>query len=150
MKTLGKILATVGLASAVSGAFGATATTTFTVTANVTGACTVSATNLAFGTYPVASAANIDATSTITVNCPNLLPYTVSVPTPTARAMTGPLPATPLNYALYSDLARTTAFSNSGAGTGANQNITVYGRIPSGQNPTQGSYTDTVTVTVTY
>jgi spore coat protein U-like protein len=150
MRTLGKILATVGLASAVSGAFGATVTANFTVTANVTGACTVSATNLAFGTYPLASTANIDAASTITVNCPNLLPYTVSVPTPTARTMAGPSSAT-LNYGLYSDATRSTGFSNTGAGTGANQTINVYGRIPSGQSPTsQGAFTDTVTVTVTY
>ena len=150
MKTLGRILAAVGLSAAVSGAFGATATTTFTVTANVTGACTVSATNLAFGTYPLASAANIDAASTITVNCPNLLPYTVSVVTPTARQMTGPAAAT-LNYGLYSDAGRTTGFTNVGAGTGANQTINVYGRVPSGQSPTsQGAFSDTVTVTVTY
>jgi len=149
LKTLGKFVAAIGLATAVSGAFGATATVNFQVTANVTGACTVSATNLAFGTYPVASAANIDASSTITVNCPNLLPYTVSVPTPTTRSMAGPGAAV-LNYGLYSDAARTTGFSNAGTGSGANQVITVFGRAPSGQSPVIGAYSDNVTVTVTY
>ncbi len=150
MKTLGRILAAATLATAVSSAFGATATTTFTVTANVTGACTVSASNLAFGTYPVNSASNIDNQSTITVNCANGQPYTVGVGTATGRTMTGPAAAS-LTYSLYSDAARTAAFAAAGTGSGANQNINVYGRIPSGQTPTsQGAFSDTVTVTVTY
>ena len=150
MKTLGRILLATGLATAVSGAFGATATTTFQVSANVTGACTVSASNLAFGTYPVNSAADIDASSTITVNCPTGLPYSVSVPTPASRTMTGPGAAT-LTYGLFSDAGRTSGFAAAGTGSGANQNITVFGRIPLGQTPaSQGAFNDTVTVTVTY
>jgi len=37
-----------------------------------------------------------------------------------------------------------------GTGTGAAQNLTVYGRIPASQFPGAGSYSDTVVVTLTY
>jgi len=35
-------------------------------------------------------------------------------------------------------------------GTGAAQSFTVYGRIPSQTTPAPATYTDTITVTVTY
>ena len=48
-----------------------TATTTFPVTVVIAATCSISATNLAFGTY---SGALINATSTVTTNCTNLCP----------------------------------------------------------------------------
>ena len=38
----------------------------------------------------------------------------------------------------------------SGTGNGSAQAITVYGQIPAAQYVTPGSYTDTITVSVTY
>jgi len=35
-------------------------------------------------------------------------------------------------------------------GNGASQSYTVYGRVPAQTTPAPGTYTDTVTVTVTY
>lgn len=69
-----------------------------------------------------------------------------------------------LNYSLFSDSARTAAWgfnASNGAGTPgsaltitsstANQTLTIYGRIPAGQDPTTASdYTDTVTVAVNF
>lgn len=69
-----------------------------------------------------------------------------------------------LNYALYSDAGRTTPWAfvaGTGAGTPAptltissstvNQTLTIYGRIPAGQDvATASDYTDTVTVAVNY
>jgi len=69
-----------------------------------------------------------------------------------------------LNYALYSDSARSVAWafdSSTGAGIGGSaltisssgdtQTLTVYGRIPRGQDPNVGTdYTDSVTVSVNY
>ena len=45
------------------------ATTTFTVTATVVSNCTISATNLSFGTYNPLSASANNATSTVTITC---------------------------------------------------------------------------------
>ena len=70
-----------------------------------------------------------------------------------------------LNYNLYVDSARTnawtTATSNAacaapsscflGTGSGSSQSVNIYGRVPStGTAPPTGTYTDTVTMTVTY
>jgi spore coat protein U-like protein len=137
-----------------------TATTNCQVTATVLKLCSVSATNLAFGDYTPTSAS--DQTSTLTVLCTTNTPYTVALnlgtaPSPTERAMTSAGTSTTLNYVLYRDASRTVVWGETagtdtaaGTGTGTNQAITVYGRIPANQRPQPGSYTDTVTVTLTY
>jgi spore coat protein U-like protein len=66
--------------------------------------------------------------------------------------------ATPLSYALYSNAGRSTNWGNTpGTDTVAQTastilpiSFTVYGRIPQQQSVGAGSYTDTVTVTVSY
>jgi spore coat protein U-like protein len=119
----------------------------------------VSAGNLAFGNY---TGAQVDATSTITVTCTNSSPYKIGLDagtgsgaTVTSRKMTSG--GNTLNYSMYSDSGRTTNWGNtvgtdtvSGTGTGSAQNVTVYGRIPASQLSPVGSYSDTVTVTVTF
>ncbi len=156
---LGAAMACAALAPSAS-AQTATATTTFQVTATVLKLCSVSATNLAFGDYTPAAAS--EQTSTLTVLCTTNTPYTIALnlgtaASPTQRAMTSAGTATTLNYILYRDTARTAVWGETastdtaaGTGTGANQTVTVYGRIPAGQRPQPGSYTDTVTVTLTY
>ena len=137
-----------------------TATTTFSVTATIASACTVSATNLAFGAY---SGALVKSTSTISVNCTNLAPYNVGLnagvatgATVTNRSMTGPAKAL-LHYQLFSNSGYTTNWGNTvgtdtlaGTGNGTTQPLTVYGQIPAQQLATPGSYTDTIIVSVTY
>ena len=70
--------------------------------------------------------------------------------------MTGPSSAA-LNYAVYSNSARSSIWGNTvgsnvvaGTGLGTAQVLTVYGRIPAAQYPAPGSYTDTITATLTY
>ena len=132
---------------------------TFMVTATVAAACTVSATNLNFGTYM--SSADDYATSTITVTCTNTTPYTVGIDygvtnQPQNRYMTSAGGAA-LQYLLFQDAAHTVAWgvpfyntAYSGTGTGAAQALTVYGDLYAGQYGTPGSYTDTLTVYVNY
>lgn len=62
-----------------------------------------------------------------------------------------------VTYELYRDPARTqrwgvTTGSDTvpGTGTGSAQNLTVYGRVPASQTVPAGSYSDVVTITVTY
>jgi spore coat protein U-like protein len=57
-----------------------------------------------------------------------------------------------LGYALYSDTGRTVNFATTASitGSGAAQPITIYGQIPAGEYVAPGSYTDTITATVTY
>src|SRR5205823_2483703 len=116
--------------------------------------------------------ANLDVSATVTSNC---VPSTSSVAlrngdvtagadhdasgaTLAVRKMTSGSDL--LNYALYTDSARTTVWGDgaggttaliSDTGTGSAQSKTIYGRVPSGQTSLPaGSYDDTVAVTVTY
>lgn len=137
-----------------------TATTNFIVTVTVVKACTVTATPLAFGTY---TGALISSTSTISVACTKTTAYNVGLnaglatgATVTNRSMTGPSSAL-LGYKLFSNSGYTINWGNTvgtntvaGTGNGVTQPLTVYGQVPAGQLSTPGSYTDTITVSVTY
>lgn len=137
-----------------------TATTTFSVTVVITATCSISATNLSFGTY---TRTLVQATSTISINCTNLTAYNVGLnaglatgATVTNRSMTGPGSAL-LHYKLFSNSGYTTNWGNTvgtdtlaGTGNGGTQPLTVYGQIPAAQFTAQGNYTDTIIVTLTY
>ena len=156
------MLACLALAVSPKAADPSTVSTTFTVSTDVQTVCGVSATPLNFGAYTGTAASN--ATSIITVQCNNLTAYNVGLnagtstgATVTTRGMTGPTGSLPLPYFLYSDSTRTTNWGDTvgtdtvpGTGTGAAQNLTVYGQIPIGQTHQAGAYSDTITVTVTF
>lgn len=144
-----------------------TASNSFQVTATVTSSCTVSGTTLNFGASidPLAAAVPLDATSTLSVQCTNTTPYTVALNAGVnaggpanfgARAMKSGVHS--LAYQLYLDTGRSTVWGDgtassstaAGTGTGSTQSISIYGRLPSLANVVPGSYTDTVTVTVSY
>ncbi len=139
----------------------ATATGSFQVQINIQANCIVaSASDLNFGNAGVLSA-NIDSTSTISVQCTTTTPYTIGFNqgvnggSVTTRQMAGA--GGLINYALFRDAGRTlnwgsTAGSDTlaGVGNGAVQNYTVYGRVPAQTTPAPALYTDTITVTVTY
>ena len=137
---------------------------TFQVTANVLGACTVSANDLNFGNYNAGGGA-VDVDTSIVVTCTNLQLYEVGIdaglnlPTATTRAMAGGVPAggTNLDYELFQDPARTVVWGDvfgintvSRTGTGLPQLIQVHGQIPGGQIVNPGAFSDTATVTVLF
>ena len=150
------------LGSTVSNA--ATETDTFDVTATIIASCTISAGDLAFGNYDPLAGADLDATSTIAVTCSNAAPYNLLLSSGlsgnvAARTMDDDATGTQtLNYTLFREAGRTTNWGETigtdtvtGTGSGANQNITVFGRIPNGQTtPPVGAYTDTITATVDF
>jgi spore coat protein U-like protein len=121
--------------------------------------CGISASNLSFGNY---TGTVNNAVSTIQVGCSSGTPYNVGLDqgahggSVTTRKMQNGTAL--LNYALYSNSGRTTNWGNTvgtdtvaGTGTGVVHSLTVYGQIPAGQSvTTTGSYTDTITATVTY
>jgi len=133
----------------------------FTVTATNTISCSVTATNLDFGTAGVL-AANVDTTNTITVTCASGIPYTVGLDgglsgatDPTQRLMR--LGSASVAYGIYRDAARTLPWGSSigtntiaGNGNGNPQNYTGYGRVGPQATPAPGTYNDTIVVTVTY
>lgn len=161
------LVAIAALMSASAAASAATTTSTFTVQTNVTPACSVSASTLTFADVnPLLNASTAtDATTTISVTCSNTTAYNVGLdagtgPTATVTSRKMKIGATTdtLNYSLFRDSARTTNWGNTvgtdtvaGTGMGLAQSLTVFGRIPSGQQTAKvGAYADTITVTVTY
>jgi spore coat protein U-like protein len=140
----------------------ATATSTFTVQMTVASSCVInSASTLNFGSSGVL-VANVDNTSTLQVQCTNTTPYNIGLnagngsgATVAVRKMTSGSNA--INYALYSDTSRTVVWGETigtntvtGTGNGASQSYTVYGRVPAQTTPAAATYSDTITVTVTY
>jgi spore coat protein U-like protein len=115
---------------------------------------------MAFGTYTGVAATG---TSSVTVTCTNSTTYNVGFSAGggtgaivTARAMTGPAGAQ-LGYSLFSDSGRTVNWGQTvgtdtvgGTGNGNAQVTSVYGSVAAGQYVAPGSYTDTITATVTY
>jgi spore coat protein U-like protein len=139
---------------------GVSGSNSFNVTASISPSCTISATNLGFGTY---IGIQLDATSTLSVTCTNTTPYNVGLSagnanaaTVTTRRMQG-RDSNGLAYALFRDSARSLNWGNTvgtdtlaGTGSGSAQTLTVYGRIASGQRIAPAAYTDTIVVTLTY
>ena len=140
----------------------ATVTQNITVSLTIQAECKIQATtNLAFGTDGVIDA-NVDATSTMDIQCTNTTPYTISMnagtgtgATTAVRKMTAG--GATVDYALYRDAGRTQTWgvsvgvdTTAGTGDGAIQQYTVYGRVPAQTTPAPGAYSDTVQITVTY
>lgn len=123
-------------------------------------ACSISSTGVNFGTYDVFSATPLDSTGTITFSCNNDERIRIRLGTggsgsyfPRKMSKSGET----LDYNLYRDAARTLVWGNNSGGTveysrSVNEDevytVTVYGRIPAGQDVSAGTYADTVTMTI--
>jgi spore coat protein U-like protein len=140
----------------------ATTTNTFAATISIQSSCQVVSTNMLDFGVTTALVANHDAQTNFAVQCTNATAFHVGLD---AGSSAGGSVATRLmtsgggavGYQLYSNAARTTNWGNtvgtdtvSGAGSGSALNLTVYGRVAPQSTPAPGTYSDTVTVTVTY
>jgi spore coat protein U-like protein len=148
-----------GMANCPVGSYTQYATTS--VTATVPANCYVTAAILNFGSVGLIGT-NVDAPSTIGLQCSNALPYTVALDggqsgatDPTQRKMSKG--SEQITYGLYRDAARSLPWGStagtdtvSGVGSAAVENRAVYGRIPPQTTPSPGLYVDTVVVTVIY
>jgi len=142
-----------------------TATDTIGVSLTVEAECTVSAADLAFGSTGLVDT-DIDAQTDLTVECTAGSPYAIGLgagagvgATVAARLLTHTtVAANTAAYGLYQEAARTTNWGNtegvdtvdSAGATGAPETVTVYGRVPAGQNIATGAYADTITATIWY
>ena len=123
-------------------------------------ACILNVTGVNFGSYDVFSSAAQDSTGNIDVNCPHGVGYSMALSAGdgahTQRVMSSG--AHTLNYNLYTAANRAVLWGDansstatvSGIGTGVSVNHVVYGRIPALQNVYTGSYSDIITVTLTF
>ena len=156
------------VASTLPGARASTTSSNLTVQLLVTATCTVNAATLDFGSTGLLATA-IDATASLSVACTNTTPYSVGLDNganfSATRRMRQGATANYIGYAIYTNAARTNAWTTAsssttctttnscflGTGDGSVQSITAYGQAPAlGTAPTPGAYNDTVTITVTY
>jgi spore coat protein U-like protein len=127
-------------------------------------ACTLSSTTISFGTYDVFQAGPTDSTGTITYRCDNKdrdVRITISAGssgTFTSRMLRNS--AETMAYNLFLNAGFTQVWGDGTGGTTAyflhnppnkkDVAVTVYSRIPGGQDVPVGNYSDTVVVTLEY
>lgn len=142
-------------------------TTTFQVTATVLKTCSATAAALNFGNY-TPGAGPLAVNTAVNVRCTNGTPFSVELNagTTTGGSIAQRLMANGTNtlqYNLYTTSSFTTVFGNgtggsstqAGSGSGLSNTValTVYGQLPdsaTNQNVVPGSYSDTITATITY
>ncbi|WP_416758082.1 spore coat U domain-containing protein [Roseateles sp. So40a] len=139
---------------------------TFQVGATILVACNVTGSTLTFGGAldPLQTPGPVDASTTLNLTCTKTTPYSIAL---SAGANAGNASAfssramksgnNSLPYQLYLDSGRTQVWGDgnssgvyTGTGTGSQQQLTVYGRLPSLNGIVPGNYADTVTLTITY
>ena len=141
-----------------------TQSSNLSVSATVSANCTISTTPLDVGSIDALSASAVTGTGGVSITCTNGSGWTATADVGTGsgatfatRRMTAG--GNTLDYSLYTTSGYATVWGDgtgstgtiTGTGTGSAQSVTVYGRIPGGQNSVPaGSYADTVSVTVTY
>ncbi len=137
-----------------------TATGTLTVTAAIGTTCSVNNTGINFGT--VVTTAATTTSGNVSVNCSNGLVFSLDLdngvqPSGTANRQLAN-GANRLGYNIYTTntftqvwgSAMTGGTSQSFTGTGANQSISAFVKIPIQAAPPTGIYTDTVTVSAVF
>ena len=139
-------------------AFAGTANSTLTVQASIAANCTISNATLDFLAYdPVVTnaVANLDASTSMNVACTKGVNPSVGFAAAGGTITGG---GGTLNYTLWQDATRTTAFGPSGAGllslgaapSKAARAFTIYGRIAGGQDQPVASYSGTIQATVNF
>lgn len=135
----------------------------FTATADVPAECRAyAASDLAFGTIPGLITTDVDQDAAFSMTCTGRTAWNVGLDnglnaSGSARRMRRGAGSDHVTYELYTTAARTVRWGDTigadtitGTGTGTTQSLTVHGRIPAPQSVPAGSYSDTITVTITY
>lgn len=127
------------------------------------GACTITTTGVSFGAYDVFASTPVDSTGSVRYQCSgNTNSFTITLSrgssaTFNPRSML--VGASALNYNLYMDAPRTSIWGDGTSGTalfmasissGKAANVTIFGRIPPGQDVAAGSYSDSIVVTIQF
>lgn len=152
------------VAASAAPALAGTATNNMPVSVNVLNSCTVAATPMAFGSPTAIGGTDIDTSSTVSLVCTNGAAYDVALDSglnasgAQRRMSNGATTPVFVPYGIFKDAARSVNWGSAvgatvagNAGVSGLVSLTAYGRIPSSASSVvAGSYTDTVTVTVTF
>ncbi len=131
-------------------------------------ACNVTATGINFGGYDVFATAPLDSTGSVTVTCDDVPPANPVIAISAGAAGTflprrmrhASLPDV-LNYNVFTSPAMAAVWGDGTGGTATvaagrvprnrpPRPVTIYARIPAGQNVSAGTYSDTLVVTITW
>jgi spore coat protein U-like protein len=134
----------------------------FSASATVVNNCTITATNVNFPATGVLSSA-LSAAGSITARCTNGDAWRIALNggvsgNVAARTMQRSTGGGAVNYQLYTDAAHSIIWGDgtagtsmeTGTGTGNQQVLSVYGAVPAQTTPAPGSYSDTITATITF
>lgn len=130
-----------------------TASNTFEVKIEVVSTCTISTTDIDFGTVYSGEAGG-NKTGTLNVKCTSQTPYKVGLSGSGKMTNTDDSTSS-IDYKLFQASTDETAWDNkdnlySATGSGDVQNIPVVAKLFGSTNVRAGNYADTVTATVTY
>jgi spore coat protein U-like protein len=148
----------------------ASSTASMTVQITITASCTINAAVLDFGSNAGTAllSGSISASTTLSVTCTNGSPYSIGLNNGAnasgsqRRMING---GNFISYDLYTDAGHVNAWTTAtdsttcatanscvlGTGTGSAQTANVYGVVPAvAVAPAAGTYSDTVTMTITY
>jgi len=158
-----------GLAFVGGPADATTTSTQFGVQLQITAECVINSTaTLDFGSAGVlggaAGTTNTDQSSTLQVQCTDTTPYNIGLDKGqtsgglvSQRLLFNSVTNATIKYNLYTNNNRSTIWGNTintdtvpATGNGATQSYTIYGRVPPQTTPAPATYTDTITVTITY
>ena len=151
-------------------ALAGSATANLSVGASVASNCIITTTAAAFAAYdPIVSnqtTALDSSNGKVTIACAKGIMATIGLgaglnaasATGTSRALIDGTGTHFLNYELYNESSHTTVWTDTSGGflapaaapSRAPRDVTVYGRVPAGQNVPAGAYTDTILVTVNF
>ncbi|MCA8296192.1 spore coat U domain-containing protein [Burkholderia sp. AU30198] len=134
----------------------------FSATATVVNDCNITATNIAFAPVGVLASA-LTATGTINAQCTNGDAFEIALNggasgNVTARTMLRSGGGGSVGYQLYLNSGMSTIWGDgtggttmaTGTGSGVTQALTVYGQVPAQTTPAPGSYSDTITATISF
>lgn len=137
-----------------------TATNTFTVSSNISAACTFTTNNLTFGNYITGSSNPVFSNAAFSIICPGVTlaaPDTVTFQFSTASGIFELVSgASHIDYLLCSDAACATKYVYNTPGTSVSvsanpQTYTLYGELTANQTPTAtGAHTQTVTAQLNF
>ncbi len=137
-------------------------------TGSADGACNVTATGVNFGNYDVFATAPLDSTGSVTVTCDEIPPANPVIAigpgaagTFLPRRMRHASLGDVLNYNVFTSPSMSAVWGDGTGGTTTvaagrvprnrpPRPVTIYGRIPAGQNVSAGTYSDTLVVTITW
>lgn len=131
-------------------------------------ACNVTATGINFGNYDVFATAPVDSTGSVTVSCDDIPPASPVIAigpggagTFLPRRMRHASRPDVLNYNVFTSPSMSVVWGDGTGGTATvaagrvprnrpPRPVTIFARIPAGQNVPAGAYSDTLVVTITW